>query len=106
MTPDEERQVLKDLVESDGWKLYMDQMSKAWGAEAFESRLSEELENAIAEERPALSSTMLATFKGVRASLRWPEERLRQIRDGVQPQARGALNQMHAAFQRVRREAH
>jgi hypothetical protein len=101
VTAEEERQVLRDLLESDGWRLYIAQMGRAWGSEALEQQLSDELESAIADERQPITDTLLKTFRGVRRSLKWPEERLRQLTEG-QTAAPAVLGKMHAAFKRAR----
>lgn len=79
-SPDSERQALEDLLRSDGWAIVMEQMQSAWGAEAYERRLDDTLDGAKAEDELAITRRIRDTFKGVRASFKWPEERVRTLK--------------------------
>ena len=73
MTPDAQLAALKDLVESDGWKLYLAHVAEAWGPEAFERALDQALDGADPADETAVTRRMRDTFKGVRADVTWPE---------------------------------
>lgn len=96
-----ERRALEDLLQSDGWKLFAAHMATAWGPEEYERKLDALLEAADTrgalspDEEIALTRRVRDTFKGVRASMRWPEERVRQLVDATKPK--------EGAFDRFRR---
>lgn len=98
-TPDAERTALEDLLRSDGWAIYMAHITEAWGPEACEAALRESKKSAAPEEWPFESTRILDTFAGMRATVRWPEERLRML-NGAPKVATGPMS---AAFQQFRR---
>ena len=93
----QQRQALTDLLQSDGWRLFSEQMGTAWGAEAFEQRVDQELEKRQpGDDELAVVMRIRDTFKGVRASLDWPKTRLREL---AEPAAGGTFDK----FRRIAR---
>lgn len=82
LSPEAEQQALKDLLESDGWAIYVRRGSSAWGPEACEQALREARKNADPAEWPFESMRILDTFAAMRAELSWPAERLRSLVSG------------------------
>ncbi len=83
MTPEAERTALKDLLESDGWAIFMRHMSEVWGHEACERAMREARKVCAPEEWPFESTRILDSFAGMRANVKWPEERVRELSDPV-----------------------
>lgn len=77
LTPEAERTALEDMLQSEGWAIFTAHMDKAWGADAFEHHIDTELKK---EGDPmneiAITRRIRDTFKGVRASLKWPKDRI------------------------------
>jgi hypothetical protein len=89
-TPDATRQALEDMLRSDGWEVFESHMAIAWGAEAFERSVDQELEkNGDPMNEVAVTRRIRDTFKGVRASLKWPEEQIRKLKDGTPVEPKG-----------------
>jgi hypothetical protein len=85
LTPEAERTALDDMLRSDGWRVFMDHMSAAWGAEAMERALRESRAKVSPEEWPFESARILDTFAGMRANFRWPAERVKALKDPPKP---------------------
>lgn len=99
-TPEAECAALEDLLRSEGWELYVAQMKAAWGPEAYERRLDDALDGNVAPtDELAITRRIRDTFKGVRATLAWPEERVRALKDGQ----RTVTAKAGDAFQQFRR---
>lgn len=79
-TPEAERDALEAMVKSDGWRIYMEHVSRAWGPEACETQLRAARENVDPDVLPFEINRILDTFDGLRADLRWPEARVRALR--------------------------
>lgn len=82
LTPDAERQALKELLESDGWAIYAQRGEEAWGSAACERALRESRKTTDPADWPFESTRILDTFEAMRAELRWPAERIRMIESG------------------------
>lgn len=89
LTPDAERAELEAMIQSPGWRLYLDHMDERWGPAALEAVLRAERKAVTPEEWPFASSRILDTFAGMRANVRWPEERIRQLKEA---QSRGKVD--------------
>lgn len=95
LTAEAERVALEDLLKSDGWQVFKAHMDLAWGAEEFERRVDSELDKERADPMQELAVTkrIRDTFKGVRASLKWPDERLRALKDGTATKPKGIFGE-------------
>jgi DNA-binding transcriptional regulator GbsR (MarR family) len=82
----DERQALEDMVQSHGWAIFQAHVAKVWGPEAFESAVARALAECPPDEERALTSRIHDTFKGVRATLKWPEEQLKALKAGADRQ--------------------
>lgn len=71
------------MLQSEGWQIFMDHVRQAWGPDAFETAIDRVLAETPPDQELAVTSRMRDTFKGVRADLRWPEERVRVLTDGT-----------------------
>lgn len=82
LTPEAERTALEDMLRSDGWVVFQRHMAARWGAEEYERTVDAALE---AKHDPvdeiAITRRIRDTFKGVRASMKWPEERVKALKD-------------------------
>lgn len=99
-TPDGERSALEEMLSSEGWGIYMEHVAKAWGAEACEEAMRKARGSVSPEEWPFESSRILDTFAGIRADLRWPEERVRVLKHAPK---KSADEMIGAAFRQFRR---
>ena len=80
MTPDAERQALIDMLRSDGWAIFAKHMAEAWGPAAYEHWIDKELDKPHDPvDEIAITRRIRDTFKGVRVSLKWPEERVKAL---------------------------
>lgn len=79
LTPEAEREALKAMVQSEGWHIFMAHMNAAWGPAACEAALREAKKLSPPDEWPFESTRILDSFAGMRASVRWPDERIRQL---------------------------
>lgn len=79
-TPEAELEALKELVASEGWTILQEHVASAWGSEAFERTLEEELtKDRSMSDQLALTKRIQDTFKGVRAEARWVALRILQL---------------------------
>jgi hypothetical protein len=101
LTPEAERQALEELVQSDGWHILMAHMDEAWGPEACEAALRDAKKNATPEEWPFETTRILDAFAAMRANVRWPQERIRALKDGAP--ARVLKARIMDPFQKFRR---
>lgn len=99
-TAESERAALEDMLASEGWGIYMEHVAKAWGAVACEDAMRKARGSVSPEEWPFESSRILDTFAGIRADLRWPEERVRALK---QAPKKSADDGIASAFGRFRR---
>ena len=76
---DHQIEALKDLVRSEGWRLFMAHMEQSWGHAACETALRDSRQKCAPEEWPFESSRILDTFAGMRASVKWPEEQIKTL---------------------------
>jgi hypothetical protein len=97
LTPEAERAALADMLESDGWAIFMRHMSLAWGPEAFEQAIRDAKGNVSPEEWPFESVRIMDTFAGMRSNFEWPKERVRALSEA--PKGRAALD-VFAPFRR------
>lgn len=97
LTPEHERAALTDMLESDGWAIYMRHMAIAWGPEAEGQALRAQRKTVTPEEWPFESARILDTFDGMRANFEWPKERVRAL--GEAPKGRTVADTF-AAFRR------
>jgi hypothetical protein len=82
VTPDAERTALEDMLRSEGWAIFTAHMGIAWGPEAYERAIDGELEkNRDPMDEIAITRRIRDTYKGVRASLLWPTERVKALKD-------------------------
>lgn len=88
-TPESERAALEDLLQSEGWAIFTAHMGAAWGPEAYERQIDAALDGAPTDDEPAITRRIRDTFKGVRASLKWPEERVRTLKDAKAQEPQG-----------------
>lgn len=88
LTPDVERAALTDMLESDGWAIYMRHMAVVWGPEAEGRAMRESHKNVSPEEWPFESARILATFDGMRANFEWPKERVRALAEAPKGRAK------------------
>ena len=102
MTATEQQHALTDLLESDGWKLYLEQVAERWGPEASEQAIDAALADCPPDEEKALVSRIRDTFKGVRAQVQWPAERVRSLKEGAAVEAKSVGSTLYAAFRRHR----
>lgn len=102
-SPDSERQALEDLLRSDGWAVYVAHIAQAWGPGACEAALREARKIAAPEDWPFESSRILDTFAGMRANLRWPEERVRTLKGAPKKQPVEAAMERFQQFRRAPR---
>jgi hypothetical protein len=87
LTPEAERLALTDMLESDGWAIYMRHMAVAWGSEAEGQALRESRKKVSPEEWPFESARILDTFDGMRANFEWPKERVRTLAEAPKGRA-------------------
>jgi hypothetical protein len=102
---DAERAALEDLLKSDGWAIYLAHVDRAWGHEACERALRDARKSVTLEEWPFESARILDTFAAMRANLRWPVERVRQIADGEAARKSSLLPDPFAKLRRTTRTA-
>jgi len=103
MTPDEEKQALRDLVESDGWRLYLDQIEAETGPRAFQRAIDAALETCTPEQERGMTSRISEAFKRARRLVLWPEERLRALTEPPKPADAPALNsELYRQFKGMR----
>lgn len=99
LSHDEELQALRELVISDGWRVYLQHMQQAWGSEAFEEKLNSELEGLPIDERGSVTDRMRDTFRGVRAQARWPDFRIKELegKNVASPHRPGIIERLYRA---------
>lgn len=75
-------EALRDLVRSEGWRLFTRHMERSWGAAACEQALRESRAKCDPSEWPFESARILDTFAGMRSSFKWPEEQIKSLTAG------------------------
>ena len=85
LSPDAEREALKAMVQSEGWRIFMAHIDDRWGAAACEAALRDSVKSVTPEEWPFESRRILDAFAGMRADVRWPEARIRTLGDAKKP---------------------
>lgn len=101
-TPEAEREALEGLIRSDGWSLYRAAMEDRWNHEAYEREIRAVTHDVRAgEDVTGLIQQINATYEGMRKMLKWPEERLRQIRDGAEGRKAAMVTDVFARFRRT-----
>ena len=88
-TADAIRSALRDLVQSEGWKLFEAQISQEWGPSGYGRRMQEALAQVPngpdrAFEIAAVAERVDATARAVEAIRRWPYEEIAK-REPVKP---------------------
>lgn len=80
MTHEAELQALKDLVESDGWKVLQAHVAQAWG----DAACLQQIDATLAKDHDpgdeiAITRRIRDTFKGVRAEASWVRSRITEL---------------------------
>lgn len=89
MEPSAEREALAALLDSEGWRLFRERVDRDFGAEAVCQQVDalyvrEEQEHRDLEhERRALA----LTTRKIQALLRWPRDRLAELKQQAQPKS-------------------
>lgn len=87
-----EREALKALIESDGWKLFSAAVNEQWGPNAQIAQIDRALSQVERGNQEAVQDTVQqirASARAALATLEYPSMRLAQIREKEQPKGFG-----------------
>lgn len=87
MDPQAEREALRALLDSDGWRLFNERIEAEWGAEAV-CRANDALyakEDETGRDQEHERRALALTTRKVQALRRWPEERIAALRVMTKP---------------------